>query len=239
MRLLSQQEVTEKKSADFKSKAKISKELAAEEVRLVKAVSKLTDDLKKIENDYSAKAEGAKKKYAKTIAALKNEVAILEAKRLAALAPIDREKNELNAEKAALEEDRVQVEEGFNDLEDREAELDALSESLADEGSALNEREEVLKQREEGVEAEASRLKKSQEALALDWAEYYRVSKDADTDLRAKSREIKEMFATIAAKNEILNKREKELEVEAKKIADKRKTLDRAIEEYKRKGVKI
>lgn len=239
MRLLSQQEVTEKKAADFKSKAKILKELAAEEVRLVKAVSTLTDDLKKMENDYSNKAEGAKKKYNKTIEALKNEIAILENKRLAALEPIDNERNKLAKEKAELDEREAELQAYWDDVKAREAELDALAEALADEGDSVSEREEVIAQKEAGIKAEKERLKKSQEALALDWAEYYRVSKEADVDIRAKSREIKERLATIAAKNEILNKREEELDIEAKKIADKRATLDRAIEEYKRKGVKI
>ncbi len=219
-------------------------ELSRDVIR-VQEVKKVVEDwnkkLAKAEADFSLMLAGQRDRYAleeleheKRVKEMKQEVDTLEAKKYAALVPIN-----------ILKEGGVnrleEAEKFMASLRKREDDAEELTERLEEKLDEVGERELVVKNEQrrlrllqEGVERQQDFIKSQNEQLTKSLSEFVMMKEQAEKDIDARKSALFLMDTSLAKEREFITSEKRRITEEDRRLADERDTLERAWREVRR-----
>ena len=164
----------------------------------------------------------------------KQEIDVLEAKRMNAMIPID-------IIKASAEEQLRDAENYAKTVREREEYAESLSEKLQDKLDEIGAREQDVKQkaleldiREQGLENQSNATLTGVKKLSADLADFLALKTQQEKELNERQNAISIQEKTLQEKQAILDDFNKELNDKAIRLADERGVLDRAYKEVQR-----
>lgn len=223
MRVLEPSDVSRARNEDEQEAAARSRKLAVEERRLTELINKARDDardtIRRIEDEHEAQRQ--------TLAAerdgLQREVAELESRRRAALAPVD-------GIVADAERSRGEAQEAVARVQDRERALEAIHERNLEDLEALADRRAELVSAERSIEAQRVQLntledrsQRTTELIASKWLELFASISKSNAralDLDQRASELATTERSIQSDRDELEKISIQISTDRKAIQD-------------------
>lgn len=235
MLLLDPNEIKEDKKQNIVQTQKRNISLATEEAKLNRGINLTKQNAEKKKEEIKKEVDEFVEKQRVRADDLIKEVGLLELKKKEALKPVDDIKKEWEEK---LEDIKVVLEETKQGLtkieEDKEKNLE-LADKLQDKAEDLALREEKIEKREKGTIAEEKRLRDSSNTLSDGWVKLHEDTNKANTEIGKKEQDLRDRERVLDIRGEEQDKREIEQNNHDRQIKDRYQTLERAIEESKKK----
>jgi hypothetical protein len=240
MLLLDPNEIKEEKKENIVQTQKRNISLATEEAKLNKAINLTKQNAEKKKAEILKEVDEFVEKQRARADILIKEVELLELRKNEALKPVDDIKKEWEGKLEEVKEVLRETKQGLAQIEeDKEKNLE-LADKLQDKAEDLALREEKIEKREKGTTAEEKRLRESSNALSDGWVKLHEDTNKVNTEIAKKEQDLRDREKVLDIRGEEQDKREVEQNNHDRQIKDRYQTLERAIEESKKKhNIKI